>query len=409
MTFNYHVSINRLKSLEDRALKDTSHIAEYVEGESATNLLRSMIRAASVNPPGGERNCAEVVYKKLASLGLEVEYVEREPGRTNVVTRLKGGRGTPVLLYNGHIDVVPPGNGWSHDPFSGEIDGGRLYGRGAADMKSGVASMVAAVEAIVKSGARLRGDLILTAVADEETGSLRGTRYLIANGLKADMAVVSEPTDLRIEIANKGILWAEIIARGRGSHASRPHLGVNAIDKMHAIIEALHGIKLEGWNELFDVPPPVLSVTTIQGGTKINVIPDLCKIEVDRRLLPGETPEAALSQIKNAIDSVKERDHQLETEINVLDEWPPMQVSPEEPVVKSLASVVEKLTGGKPKLYGKAAGTDASWLVRDAGIPTVLYGPGDPRLSHTPDENVELVKVADAAKVFAVLAGDILG
>jgi acetylornithine deacetylase/succinyl-diaminopimelate desuccinylase-like protein len=177
---------------------------------------------------------------------------------------------------------------------------------------------------------------------------------------------------------------------------------------MYAIIEALHGIRLEGWNELFDVPPPVLSVTTIQGGTKINVIPDLCKIEVDRRLLPGETPEAALSQIKTAIDIVKERDHQLETEINMLDEWPPMQVSPEEPVVKSLASVVEKLTGGKPKLYGKAAGTDASWLVRDAGIPTVLYGPGDPRLSHTPDENVELVKVADAAKVFAVLAGDIL-
>jgi acetylornithine deacetylase/succinyl-diaminopimelate desuccinylase family protein len=368
-----------------------------------------MIRAASVNPPGGERDCAEIVYKKLTSLGLEVEYVERDPGRTNVVARFKGSRGAPVLLYNGHIDVVPPGNGWSHDPFNGEINGGRLYGRGAADMKSGVASMVAAIEAIVKSGIRFRGDLILTAVADEETGSLRGTRYLIEKGLKADMAVVSEPTDLRIEIANKGILWAEIIARGRGSHASRPHLGVNAIDKMYAIIEALHGIRLEGWNELFDVPPPVLSVTTIQGGTKINVIPDLCKIEVDRRLLPGETPEAALSQIKTAIDIVKERDHQLETEINMLDEWPPMQVSPEEPVVKSLASVVEKLTGGKPKLYGKAAGTDASWLVRDAGIPTVLYGPGDPRLSHTPDENVELVKVADAAKVFAVLAGDILG
>ena len=390
-------------------MKDASHLAEFIEGESATNLLRSMIRAASVNPPGGERDCAEVVYKKLASLGLEAEYIEREPGRTNVVTRLKGSRGTPVLLYNGHIDVVPPGNGWRHDPFGGEIDGGRLYGRGAADMKSGVASMVAAVEAIVKSGARLRGDLILTAVADEETGSLRGTRYLIENGLKADMAVVSEPTDLRIEIANKGILWAEIITRGRGSHASRPHLGVNAIDKMHAVIGALHGVKLEGWNELFDVPPPVLSVTTIKGGTKINVIPDLCKIEVDRRLLPGETPEAALSQIKTAINSVKERDPQLETEINVLDEWPPMQVSPEEPVVKSLAGVVEKLTGGKPKLYGKAAGTDASWLVRDAGIPTVLYGPGDPRLSHTPDENVELVTVVDAAKVFAVLAGDILG
>ena len=389
-------------------MKDTSCLAGYVEGESATDLLRSMIMVASVNPPGRERECAEVVYKKLAGLGLEVNYVEREPGRTNVVARLKGSKGTPVLLYNGHIDVVPPGNGWSRDPFGGEIDRDRLYGRGTADMKSGVASMIAAVEAIVKSGARLRGDLILTAVADEETGSLRGTRHLIENGLKADMAVVSEPTDLRIEIANKGILWAEISARGRGSHASRPHLGINAIDKMQAIIDALHGIRLEGWNELFDVPPPVLSVTTIQGGTKINVIPDLCKIEIDRRILPGETPEAALCQIKTAINGLKERDSQLETEIKVLEEWPPMQVSPEEPIVKSLVSVVEKVTGEKPKLFGKAAGTDASWLVRDARIPTVLYGPGDPRLSHTPDENVELFKVTEAARVFAILAGDVL-
>ncbi len=195
-----------------------------------------MIREASVNPPGGERDCAEVVAKKLRGLGLEVELVEKEPGSTNVVARLKGTRGSPVLLYNGHIDVVPAGNGWSRDPFSGEIVEGRLYGRGTADMKSGVASMVAAAEAIVKSGFKLKGDLLITAVADEETGSLKGTRYLIERGLKADMAVVSEPTDLRVEIAHKGILWAEITTRGRGSHASRPHLGVNAIDKMHAII-----------------------------------------------------------------------------------------------------------------------------------------------------------------------------
>jgi len=390
-------------------LRDTSRLTRYVNGGSATDLLRSMIRAASVNPPGGERECAEVIYNKLAGLGLEVDYVEKESGRTNVVARLRGTRGKPVLLYNGHMDVVPPGNGWNRDPFGGEIIGGKLYGRGAADMKSGIASMVAAVEAIVKSGSKLGGDLVLTAVADEETGSLRGTRHLIEEGLKADMAVVSEPTDLRVEIANKGILWAEITTRGRGSHASRPHLGVNAIDKMHAIIEAIHNIRLEGWNELFDVPPPVLSVTTIQGGTKINVIPDLCKIEVDRRLLPGESPEAALSQIKAAIEGVKMRDPQIETEVKVLDEWPPMQVSPEEPIVKSLVGVVEKLTGERPKLFGKAAGTDASWLVRDAGIPTVLFGPGDPRLSHTPDENVSLDKVAEAAKVFTVLAADVLG
>ena len=390
-------------------MSKATRLVDHVDGRSATDLLRTMIKTQSVNPPGGEKKCADVVYEKLSGLGLDVEFVEKEPGRTNVVARIKGARGTPVLLYNGHIDVVPPGNGWSRDPFGGEISEGRLWGRGAADMKSGVASMVAGVEAIVNSGVRLNGDLLLTAVADEETGSLRGTRHLIERGLKADMAVVSEPTDLRVEIANKGILWAEITTCGRGSHASRPHLGVNAIDKMQMVIEALHNIKLEGWNELFDVPPPVLSVTKIQGGTKINVIPDLCKIEVDRRLLPGELPEAALHEIEVAMDEARKRDPQLDVVIAVIDEWPPMQISPEEPIVESLVNTVEAVLGERPRLFGKAAGTDASWLVRDAKIPTVLFGPGDPRLSHSPDENVELCKVTDAAKVFAVLAAEVLG
>ena len=390
-------------------MSNSKRLAEYVDGESVANLLGDMIREASVNPPGWERDCAEVVAKKLRSLGLEVELVEKDPGRTNVVARLKGTRGSPILLYNGHIDVVPVGNGWTRDPFGGEIVDKVLYGRGTADMKSGVTSMVAAAEAIVKSGVRLKGDLLITAVADEETGSAKGTRYLIERGLRADFAVVSEPTDLRVEIAHKGILWVEITTRGKGSHASRPHLGVNAVDKMHKLISALQGIKLEGWNPIFDVPQPVLSVTTISGGTKINVIPDLCKIEIDRRLLPGETPENALKQINDAIAAVKSGDPAIDASVKVLEEWPPMEVEPDSPIVQSLVKVVEEWTGVKPGLFGKAAGTDASWLVRDAKIPTVLYGPGDPRFSHTPDECVKLDKVTEAAKILAMLAWDVLG
>jgi len=388
---------------------DTKSLADFVDGSSVRDLLRDMIREASVNPPGGESGCAEVVANKLRGLGLDVELVEKEQGRTNVVARLKGTRGSPVLLYNGHIDVVPAGNGWTRDPFGGEIVDGKLYGRGTADMKSGVASMVAAAEAIVKSGARLKGDLLITAVADEETGSEKGTRHLIERGLKADMAVVSEPTDLRVEIAHKGILWAEITTKGKGSHASRPHLGINAIDKMHTIITALKEIELLGWNPLFDVPQPVLSVTTISGGTKNNVIPDQCRIEIDRRILPSETPEFARKQIEDAIVRAKAKDPTINALFKVQEEWPPMEVNPDALIVQSLVKVVEARTGFRPKLFGKAAGTDAAWLVRDAKIPTVLYGPGDPRLSHTPDEHVALSKVEEAARVFAVVAGDILG
>jgi acetylornithine deacetylase/succinyl-diaminopimelate desuccinylase family protein len=388
---------------------DQQHLTDYVDGVSASNLLKEMIRAASVNPPGGERECAEIIYDKLRRLGLDVKLVEKEPSRTNVVATLHGQKGTPRLLYNGHIDVVPPGNGWTRDPFGAEIIEGRMIGRGAADMKSGVASMVASIEAIINSGTKLNGDLILTAVADEETGSINGTRYLIENGLKADMAVVSEPTDLRVEIANKGILWAEITTYGSGAHASRPHLGVNAIDKMREVMEALRGVKLEGRNDLFDVPQPVLSVTTIKGGTKINVIPDLCSIEIDRRLLPGESPGQALKDITDAIDKAKTQDPQLKTSVKVLEEWPPMETSAEEPIVKSLVETVHSVTGVKPGLYGKAAGTDASWLVHDAKIPTALFGPGDPRHSHTPNESVDLEKVTLAGKIFAALAMRALG
>ena len=389
-------------------MDQTSRLTSYVDGASASNLLRDMIRAASVNPPGGERECAEIIYEKLKGLGLEAKMVEKDTDRTNVVARLPGVGGGPKLLYNGHIDVVPPGNGWTRDPFGAEVIDGKMYGRGAADMKSGVASMVASIEAIVNSGTTLRGDLIFTAVADEETGSIRGTRHLIEGGLKADMAVVSEPTDLRVEIANKGILWAEITTHGSGAHASRPHLGVNAIDKMRVVMEALRGVRLEGRNELFDVPEPVLSVTTISGGTKINVIPDRCSVEIDRRLLPGESPSQALRDISDAIDKAKSRDPELKTSVRVIEEWPPMEISPEEPIVRSLIETVQSVTGVKPGLYGKAAGTDASWLVRDAKIPTALFGPGDPRLSHTPDENVDLEKVTIAGKIFANLAARVL-
>ena len=389
-------------------MEDMSRLTGFVDGASASALLRDMLRAASVNPPGGERECAEVVYEKLKGLGLDVEYVEKAPGRTNVVATLRGVVGEPKLLYNGHIDVVPTGNGWSRDPFGAEVVDGVMYGRGAADMKSGVASMVAGIEAIVKSGMRLRGDLILTAVADEETGSVNGTRHLIEKGLRADMAVVSEPTDLRVEIAQKGILWAEITTHGSGAHASRPHLGVNAIDGMREVLEVLKGVKLEGRNELFDVPQPVMSVTTIKGGTKINVIPDMCTIEIDRRLLPGESPEKALKDITDAIDGARSRNPKLKTTVKIIEEWPPMETAPHEPVVKSLVDTVQLVTGISPGLYGKAAGTDAAWLVRDAKIPTALFGPGDPKRSHTPDECVDLEKVTIAGRVFAALAANIL-
>jgi succinyl-diaminopimelate desuccinylase len=376
-----------------------------IDPEDTRDLLCKLIRSKSLNPPGDVRECAAVIVEELRRRKLPAETIEEKPGVANIISSLDGQAEGKTLIWNGHFDVVPPGEDWEGDPFSGEYREGYIYGRGASDMKSGLAAMIIALDALKKAGAPFRGRIVLQAVGDEETGSDGGTLVMIRRkiGVGAHFAIVSEPTNLNVSIGNRGLRWFEVSLRGRASHAGRPHLGANAIHAAARMISGLENLKFKAHHPLFEIPHPSLSVTMIQGGTKINIIPDRCKFSIDRRMIPGETSESAHQEIEEAL-----RQNLFEGiayDIRITHEgWDPYAINPESPPVKSLCRAIEEVVGQPPQVKGKAGCTDASHLFHRAHIPAVCFGPGLEDLSHAANERVALEKVVQAAQVYALSA-----
>lgn len=273
-------------------------------------------------------------------------------------------------------------------------------------MKSGIASMMAAMIGLKRSGALFHGQIIFMAVCDEETGSEYGTAYLLKKGIgkNADFAVVAEPTGLRVELGNRGLRWVDLAVRGKASHAGRPYLGINAISYGAKLVEAIHSMKFKNRNDAFDVPEPSLSVTMIHGGTKENIIPDRCDLVLDRRMIPGETTETVMGELKGAIDPLlqKEKDLRIETKMRP-SYWDPYLISEKEPIVQAVLKSVEEVTGKRPKTGAKAGCTDGSHLFHLGGIPSVLFGPGEAALSHRADEWVGIEDLLTATDVFTSL------
>jgi len=374
--------------------------------EEIIELTRELIRSRSVNPPGDTSDCAKIILGRFKNAAIDAEIVEGKKGVSNVVARLPGRKKGKTLLLNGHIDVVPPGEDWTVDPFGGEIQGDKLYGRGTCDMKSGVASMMAAMIELKRSGASFSGEILFQAIADEETGSEFGTVYLLNRniGKHADFAIVSEPTNLRVELGNRGLRWVDLTIRGKASHAGRPYLGVNAILYAAKLIEAIQAMKFSNRNDAFEIPEPSISVTLVNGGTKVNIIPDRCDLSIDRRMIPGETTESVMGELKTVIDPVLEKEKELRIEMKMRPNyWDPYLVSKNEPVVQATVEAVRQVTGKDPQLGGKAACTDASHLFHVGKIPTVLFGPGNPNLSHKADEYVLTENLMLATKAFALI------
>ena len=243
-------------------------INPYINVDDIRSLLEKLIRCQSLNPPGDVRPCANLIAEELKRRGLPAEILEEKPGVANVTSSLEGRGSGKTLIWNGHFDVVPPGENWTADPFGGEFRDGYIYGRGASDMKSGLAAMVVALDALRKANAPFKGRIVFQAVGDEETGSEGGTLLMIRKGIGADAAyaIVSEPTDLQISIGNRGLRWIGVAVKGRASHAGRPHLGANALQAAARMISELERLTFRAHHPLFEVPHPSLSVTTTQGG-----------------------------------------------------------------------------------------------------------------------------------------------
>lgn len=364
-----------------------------------TMLLHDLVSINSINPdlvPGaaGEGEIARFVAGWLERAGLEVELDEFVPGRPNVVGRARGSGGGRTLLLNGHMDTV--GVAGMREPHKPYIRDGRLYGRGAFDMKGGVAACMVAVAGVRRE--RLRGDVIFTGVVDEEYAGL-GTMG-IAKRYRADGAVIAEPTGLELIAAHKGFVWLEIETQGFAAHGSRPDLGVDAIAKMGRVLTELERLELELRAR---APHPRLGTgsvhaSLIHGGQELSSYPERCVVSVERRTVPGETPEGVEAEIRMMLDRLGAADPACRAVVRRGIDRTPMETDEGGAIVETVGQAAAHVLGRAPRISGVPYWTDAATLSA-AGIPTVLFGAtGDG--AHAVEEWVELESVEKCAAIY---------
>jgi acetylornithine deacetylase len=375
----------------------------------AVALTRELVRVDSRNPTlvagaPGEGRVARVLADVLTAWGFHVEVREVAPGRPNVIARVGTARaGTRSLMLNGHIDVVGV-EGMTHAPWDASVHDGRIYGRGSSDMKAGVAAMcAAAARAASASGGSLDGEIIITAVVDEEYSSI-GTRALVSGGVRADAAIVTEPTGLAIMPAHKGFLWVDVVVLGRAAHGSRWDVGVDAIRHAGLLLAALDAVDSEllSSREHPLLGRPSLHASTITGGIGLSTYPDKCHFTIERRTIPGETTPAAMAEIEDAFARVRARRPDVQATTSLIFEQPPSDVSTDAAIVRALDGAL-RACGEEVAITGMSAWTDAA-ILNEAGIPAICFGPGNISLAHAAEEYVGIDEIERATLVLAALA-----
>ena len=373
----------------------------------AVGLTRALVRVDSRNPslvPGapGEAEAARLLGGVLAGWGFDVQVRDAAHARPNVVARLgRGERGAGTLMLNGHLDVVGT-EGMTHAPFDAEERDGRLYGRGSADMKGGVAAMCAAAARAHAAG-RVRGTVLVAAVADEEFESV-GTRALVADlaarGERVDAAIVTEPTRLAIMPAHRGFAWYTVTVHGRAAHGSRYDLGVDAIRHAGLLLAELDLLDEE------ELPRRAahallgrgsLHASLIEGGIGLTTYPDRCVLRLERRTIPGESAAGAQAELEAACERVRARRRSFDARVALDFAQPPSDVPAEAPLVRAVAAALG--AAGEPApIAGMSAWTDAA-LLNEAGIPAICFGPGDIALAHAAEEWIPVDEIERAVRV----------
>lgn len=430
-------------------------------------LFREIIQTDSYNPPGNEKSVALIIDKYLKDSNIKSEIYPFGNNRANLVAYLNDNFEGKTLLYNGHMDIVPPGNEeeWKYPPLSATIKRKKyIYGRGATDMKGGLTAMIVALKILKKLNIKLSGNLILNAVADEETGGEYGTKWCIENvlhSIKPDFAIISEPSRLKplphaISLGEKGRLVVKIITNGKSTHSSMPFMGKNAIYMMTEIIQNLDKLddyipktkpplSIEELKKLMSVTFPSVetlekilseqpmlssvlkaltqftrSLTIIKGGIKDNVVPDKCEAFLGFRLLPGQKVDSIIDALKKLIEDdvgykIKDVPIGEPEEIFVYLEitqysepsyWKEWEKSIP---LRSFYKIIEKVHSKKPFYFLFPASSDASHLRNNGYCPnTILFGPGSAASAHSTDEYIEIQDFIDAIKIFALFAYEFL-
>jgi len=393
---------------EERA----AQVLAAIESSETIDLLRRLVRVPSVNPPGDVREAIAVCEEPLRQAGFATRTMAIEATKPNLIAELGDGDG-PTLCFNAHADVVPVGEraAWQHDPFGGELHGGRIYGRGAGDDKASVTAQVMAGIALARSGVPLRGRLVVTVVADEEVGGPAGAALLVDGGhVQPDYVIIGEQTLNRVCVGEKGFAPAEITVRGRTAHGALPWEGANAIEAMARVMTAL-AERL--WPALASRTHPFFhhssaSINLIEGGVKANVVPDVCSVYVDRRLVPGEEPTACVAEIEAVAREAVAEMPGIVVEVRAAGEQRPATMSePDSPAVQAMLAA-NRYLGLSTELTGFSMATDGRFFAA-AGYPTIIYGPGDPKLAHVPDEWVGTDEVQQAAQAYALAALMLMG
>ena len=376
-----------------------------IRAGDARALACALVRIDSRNPgltPGaaGEAECVALLRRVLDDWGFRTEVHEALPGRPNLLARVGAARAPRRLMFSGHLDIVGV-DGMTHSPFEGEVRDGRLYARGAADMKGGVAAMCAAAWRAAQEP--LDGEIVVALTADEEYESA-GTRAMLERGVRADAAIVGEPTRLEIMPAHRGFVWIEVEVSGRAAHGSRWDVGVDAIRHAGLLLSELDRVDAE---ELPRREHPLLGraslhASTIAGGIGMSTYPDRCVVRLERRTLPGERGEDVIAEIERACAAVRARRPSFVAEVRLLMTQGPSDVALDAPIVHALTDAL-RACDEPVRVAGMSAWTDAA-LLNAAGLPAICFGPGDISLAHAAEEYIPLDEIDRAVSVLDVLA-----
>lgn len=406
----YYTSATVIKSVYTNYIDLDSDIKSKIKEEEITNLAQELIKIPS-DETAGEKEVCEYLESFLKSLGMKVRLQEVLPNRPNIIAEVIGDGVGKSIMFNGHVDTVPIGdiNKWSMDPYSAIIKDNKLFGRGSTDMKGSIASMIIAMKFIMNNVKKFNGKIIFTGVMAEETTGL-GTQKIVEENIKADMAVVGEPSDEKIYRAHKGTMWFNLFTYGKLEHSSESNSeSNNAIINMMKLIMEINEISKEletVENNL--VGHPSINVGLIDGGTKQNMIPDSCRISIDRRTLPEEKTDEILDKLRIRLDRLRSLDGRLTFDLKIDTIREAVEVAESEQIVQEVKNALNKVIDKNPIISGMKATTDMSILVNQGNIPSVIYGPGFIKQAHTVDEFIEVRRLVESSQVYTEILLNIL-
>jgi len=383
-------------------------ILKRIDTQGLIELTRKLVRFQTINPPADYSEIAPYLQKVLSDVGMETQLLEGTPGKKNALGLRRGASEKKVLLLSGHTDVVPAGDlgQWEHDPFKGEIHDGWLWGRGSVDMKAAIAAQIFAAKAVIESKVPLASSFMVGCTVDDEIAGQWGMKYAIEKGLpsigwpRPTAHVLGEANDLNLTGSFKGRLWVRVSTRGKSAHGGEPGLGVNAIDQMIRLVKRFQTITtlchpLMGKD--------TLNLGILQGGQKVNIVPDTCTAHFDMRMCAPGTSSGYEKTMREMIEDLKKGDSTFEvSEFEIYEKRDPIEMDPSNQVLDVFRDCIRAVRKKEPQFLGSLSAGDLYHTMKN-GIPGAWIGPGDPKLLHQTNERIRVEEIIEAAKIYALL------